>query len=160
MPLSNCEVGGGIAPIPQISGQQIKLGLCSDGYIDDFFEIMRGAFLIHKANHLDPRVMPANLVWHLATEGGAKVLGFQNIGRIAEGWIADVQLIDGVLPTPVDDHNLFEQMLLYRNAGHVRAVWVNGKNLVQNGSVLSADMERLIARTNEEAGRLWQTAID
>jgi len=30
---------------------------------------MRGTFLIHKASHLDPQVMPAGEVWYLATEG-------------------------------------------------------------------------------------------
>lgn len=158
MPLSNCEVGGGIAPIPELATQGATIGLGSDGYIDDFFEIMRGAFLIHKAKHLDPGVMPANLVWYLATEGGAKTLGLENIGKLDIGWAADLQLIDARLPTPLDEHNIFEQLLLYRNADHIRFVMVNGETKVENGKVLNADLELLKAHTREAARRLWEAA--
>ena len=72
MPLSNCEVGGGIAPIPDLLSAGVTVGLGSDGYITDMFEIMRGAFLIHKAYRQDTAAMPANVVWRLATEGGAR----------------------------------------------------------------------------------------
>ena len=95
MPLSNCEVGGGIAPAPDLAAAGVRLGLGSDGYINDFYEVMRGAFLIHKAARQDPRAMPASLVWYLATEGGAHALGLANVGRLAPGWQADLQLIDG-----------------------------------------------------------------
>ena len=34
-----------------------KVGLGTDGYINNFFEVMRGAFLIHKADRKDPQIM-------------------------------------------------------------------------------------------------------
>ena len=37
MPLSNCEVGGGIAPIPELLEQGVAISLGSDGYINDLF---------------------------------------------------------------------------------------------------------------------------
>ncbi|MBI5052837.1 MAG: amidohydrolase family protein, partial [Chloroflexi bacterium] len=107
MPLSNCEVGGGVAPLPDLVAAGVTVSLGSDGYINDFFEVMRGAFLIHKAHRQDPRVMPANLVWQLATEGGARALDLKNVGRLAPGWQADLQLIDSQFPTPVELHNLY-----------------------------------------------------
>jgi cytosine/adenosine deaminase-related metal-dependent hydrolase len=155
MPLSNCEVGGGIAPVPQLVEAGVTVGLGSDGYIDDFFEVMRGAFLIHKAAHLDPRVMPADLVWYLATEGGAKALGFNKVGRIEPGWQADLQLLEIDLPTPIRAHNLYEQLLLYGNAGAVSSVWVAGELKVDQGEVLGADWKGLKARTREAADILW-----
>jgi len=158
MPLSNCEVGGGIAPVPELIQAGVTVGLGSDGYVDDFFEIMRGAFLIHKAKHQDPGVMPANLVWYLATEGGARALGFEKVGRIESGWQADLQLIDADLPTPLQDHNLYDQLLLYRNAGDVKGVLVAGEIKVKNGQVLNADWDALHAKTREAADRLWEMA--
>jgi len=156
MPLSNCEVGGGIAPLPELVAAGVTVGLGSDGYVDDFFEVMRGAFLIHKATHLDPQVMPAALVWYLATEGGARALGLPLVGRLEPGWQADLQLIDiTTLPTPLADHNLYDQLLLYRNAHDVRAVWVAGQLRVQDGAVLGADLPALIAHVHEAAQRLW-----
>ena len=136
MPLSNCEVGGGIAPVPAMLAAGITVGLGSDGYITDMFEVMRGAFLIHKAHQQDPRVMPAHQVWYLATEGGACALGLERVGRLAPGWQADLQLIDSTLPTPVEAWNLYDQLLLYRSRRDVRAVMVAGRWRVREGSVL------------------------
>lgn len=158
MPLSNCEVGGGIAPVPQLVQAGVSLGLGSDGYINDFFEVMRGAFLIHKANHLNPQLMPAPLVWYLATEGGARALGLERVGRLEPGWAADLQLIEADFPTPVAGHNLYDQLLLWRNHTHVRDVMVAGLWRVRAGKVLDADLETMRARVHENAERMWRRA--
>ena len=155
MPLSNCEVGGGIAPVPDLVAAGVTVGLGSDGYITDFFEVMRGAFLIHKAHRQDPRVMPASLVWRLATEGGARALGLEQVGRLAPGWQADLQLIDARFSTPATVGNLYDQLLLYRNHTHVRAVMVAGQVRVREGQVLGADEDALRARVHRAARRLW-----
>jgi cytosine/adenosine deaminase-related metal-dependent hydrolase len=158
MPLSNCEVGGGIAPLPQLTSAGVTVGLGSDGYITDFFEVMRGAFLIHKANHTDPRVMPANLVWHLATFGGAQAMGIDQLGCVKPGWKADFMLVKPTLPTPLSAHNIYEQLLLYCNASHVDTVFAAGKLKKANGMVLDADVETLRARSQQAAERLWKKA--
>jgi 5-methylthioadenosine/S-adenosylhomocysteine deaminase len=158
MPLSNCEVGGGIAPVPQLLDAGVPVGLGSDGYINDFFEVMRGAFLIHKAHQQNPQVMPAHTVWYLATEGGARALGLERVGRLTPGWKADVQVIDADLPTPLAEHNLYDQLLLWRNQRHVRHVWVNGRQLVRGGEVLGADLAAIRAMVEENAQRLWERA--
>ncbi len=155
MPLSNCEVGGGIAPLPELVAAGVTIGLGSDGYITDFFSVMRAAFLIHKASHCDPRVMPANLVWHLATEGGAQALGLEKVGRLEVGWQADCMLIKPELPTPIKPHNLYDQTLLYCSAADVDSVLVAGKVRKQNGLVRGADKEQLRNATQEQANRLW-----
>ncbi len=156
MPLSNCEVGGGIAPIPEQIAAGVTLGLGSDGYINDFFEVMRGAFLIHKASHQNPQVMPAHEVWYLATEGGARAIGLDKVGRLEPGWAADLQLIDATLPTPVAEHNLYDQLVLWRNHTHVRDVMVAGQWRVLKGVVLEADLGAMRARVQANAERMWQ----
>lgn len=158
MPLSNCEVGGGIAPIPELLAAEVTLGLGSDGYINDFFEVMRGAFLIHKANHQNPQVMPAHEIWYLATEGGAQAIGMEKVGRIEVGWAADLQLIDSIFPTPTAEHNLYDQLVLWRNHTHVKDVMVAGRWLVRNGVLMDTDLTALRARVHENAERLWAKA--
>lgn len=159
MPLSNCEVGGGIAPVPELMAAGVTMGLGSDGYINDFYEVMRGAFLIHKAHRRDPRAMPARDVWHLATEGGAQALGWDDVGRLAPGWAADLQVVEADFPTPLAAHNLAEQMLLWGNHTHVRDVMVAGKWRVRNGQVLDADLGALKARVQENARRMWAKTV-
>jgi cytosine/adenosine deaminase-related metal-dependent hydrolase len=155
MPLSNCEVGGGIAPIPELLDAGVTVGLGSDGYINDIYEVMRGAFLIHKARLQDPQAMPADLVLSMATEGGAQALGLDRIGRLEPGWSADLQVVDAAFPTPLSPHNFAEQVVLWRNHSHVRDVMVAGDWRVRGGEVVGADLERLRAHTREQARRLW-----
>jgi cytosine/adenosine deaminase-related metal-dependent hydrolase len=155
MPLSNCEVGGGIAPVPELIEAGVPVGLGSDGYINDFYEVMRAAFLLHKARRLDPGVMPAATVLGLATEGGAGVLGLDRVGRLDVGWSADLQLVDSDLATPVTVHNLVEQLVLWRNHSNVSDVMVAGRWRVRNGELLGADIDQMRARVHEQANRLW-----
>lgn len=155
MPLSNCEVGAGIAPVPELVEAGVTVGLGSDGYVNDFYEVVRATFLIHKAHKQDPRVMPASLVWWLATEGGAQALGLEKVGRLVEGWRADLQLIDTRTPTPTEVHNLYDQLVLWRSHVHVRMVMVAGQVRVRDSVVLGADEEAIIARAHAAARRLW-----
>ncbi len=157
MPLANCEVGGGIAPIPELVAGGTTIGLGSDGYVNDFFEVMRGAFLLHKARLLDPGVMPAAKVFAMATEGGAAALGLDQVGRIEPGWVADLQLVDALFATPVTEDNLLDQFVMWRNHSHVRDVMVAGRWRVRGGEVLDADIDRMRAVTHEQARRLWRS---
>jgi cytosine/adenosine deaminase-related metal-dependent hydrolase len=158
MPLANCEVGGGIAPIPEMLADGVSIGLGSDGYVNDFFEVMRAAALLHKGRLQDPAVMPAATVFGLATRGGATVLGLERVGELRAGWFADLQVIDSDLPTPITAHNLFDQLVLWRNASHVSDVMVNGSWRVRGGEVYGLDRDRVRARVHEQARRLWARA--
>ncbi len=160
MPLSNCEVGAGIAPVPELLAAGVTVGLGSDGYVNDFFEVARGAFLIHKAYKQDPRVMPANVVWRLATEGGAQALGLEKVGRLAPGWQADLQLVETRFPTPTEEHNLYDQLVLWRNHNHVRLVMVAGQVRVREGVVLGADEDAIRERAHAAARKLWKSATN
>lgn len=157
MPLSNCEVGGGIAPVPEMRQAGATVGLGTDGYVANFFASLRGAFLIHKARLLNPAAMPARDVWQMATCDGARALAMDDvIGTLAVGKQADLIAIDLDLPTPVTAHNLLDQLILWRDAVDVHSVMVAGRWLKRDYVVLNADPEALIARTREAASRLWQ----
>ncbi|TLN00229.1 amidohydrolase, partial [bacterium] len=160
IPLSNCEVGGGIAPVPQLLAAGATVGLGSDSYIDNFFEVLRGAFLIHKARQQDPRVMPAGLVWKMATLGGARALNLAQVGCIQPGWQADLQLIDADFPTPAGEWNLYDQLILYRNPGDVRMVMTAGNILLRDGRLAHGDETGLREALHLQANRLWEKARD
>jgi len=155
MPLSNCEVGGGIAPIAELLAKGVTVGLGTDGYVNDMYEVMRGAFWLQKARLLDPSTLPAHDAVFMATEGGAQALGIDNLGRIEPGWIADLQLVNCELPTPLDASTICDQLVLWRSGQHVRDVMVAGEWRVRNGEVLGVDVERARRRVVEEASRLW-----
>jgi len=155
MPLSNCEVGGGFSPAPEMLAAGVPVALGSDGYINNFFEVMRGAFLMHKARLQDPTTMPASTVWKMATEHGAEALGLDNVGRLEAGMAADLITIQLDLPTEPEAHNLRDQALLWRNPAHVRNVMVAGRFLMRDGIIPDVDEAGIRARTREAASTLW-----
>ncbi|MCS6774675.1 MAG: amidohydrolase family protein [Thermoflexales bacterium] len=156
VPLSNCEVGGGIAPVPELRQAGALVGLGTDGYVANFFASLRGAFLIHKARLLDPGAMPAATIWQMATLDGARAIGLDHlIGSIEVGKQADLIAIDLDLPTPITAHNLLDQLILWRDQVDVRHVMVAGRWLKRDYLVLDADPDTLAARTREAARRLW-----
>jgi 5-methylthioadenosine/S-adenosylhomocysteine deaminase len=154
-PLSNCEVGGGFAPVPEMLEAGVNVALGTDGYVNNLFEVMRAAALIPKARLLDPGTMPADAVWTIATRNGARALGFNDLGTLAPGNQADLLLIGADLPTPLAAHNLADQLLLWRNPFDLRGVMCAGKWLLRDGDVVGADEEAVRSRVVKAASRLW-----
>lgn len=156
VPLSNCEVGGGIAPIPELLEKGINVGLGTDGYINNFFETMRAAFLLHKASHENPAIMSAKEVFKIATENGGKALGIKGLGILKKGNPADLITIDTDFMTPLTKKNIFEQVILYCNPKDVKEVYVNGNLLKKDGKLLNIEMRDIKEKVNKEAERLWK----
>jgi cytosine/adenosine deaminase-related metal-dependent hydrolase len=156
-PLSNCEVGGGFAPVPEMLEAGVNVALGTDGYVNNMFEVMRSAALMPKARLLDPGTMPAATAWTMATQNGARALGFTDLGTLRPGQSADFLLIKTDLPTPLTSYNLGDQLLLWRNPCNLRGVMCAGEWLLRDGVVAGADEEAIRARVLEAAARLWQT---
>jgi cytosine/adenosine deaminase-related metal-dependent hydrolase len=156
MPLSNCEVGGGIAPVTEMLDAGMRVGLGTDGYINNFFEVMRGAFLIHKAARQSPQAMPAKTVYNMATHMGAMAMGRDDLGRVQKGMLADIITVRvNDLPTPVNEKNVYDQLVLFRNPGDVVNVFVNGRQLKHEGRLTTLNKEAVRAELCEACGRFW-----
>lgn len=155
MPLSNCEVGGGVAPIPWYLDNGIMVGIGSDGYVNNFFEVMRGAFLIHKAYLQDPQVMPAEAVYRMATSLGADALKRPDLGRLSAGAKADLITIDLDTPTPINEMNVYDQLVLFRNPGNVSEVMIDGKLVKEAHQIRTIDVEKAREEMRAAASRFW-----
>jgi cytosine/adenosine deaminase-related metal-dependent hydrolase len=156
MPLSNCEVGGGVSPISEIIRQGIRPGLGSDGYINDPFEVMRGAFLIHKASERDASVMPAATVFNMATHWGAQSIGLEGVGVIETGELADLIGVRNDLETPMTHQNAATQVVLFRDACDVVFSMVDGTVLMNEGTLLTMEETACREQAAAEAKRLWR----
>lgn len=155
LPLSNCEVGGGFAPVPAMLDKGLKVGLGTDGYINNFFEVMRGAFLLHKANLENPEIMPAETVFNMATSHGAAGMRMEKAGKLEKGSPADIITIKPELPTPLNKENIFTQLVLYCNPENVMNVFVNGRQLKAYGKLIKTSMKNEYEAVKVQAERLW-----
>lgn len=129
------------------------VGLGSDGALLDFFRIMRSAQRQSRAGA--HHQLSAAQIWYLATEGGARALGLQKVGRLAPGWQADLQLIDTNFPTPVNDDNLYDQLLRYGSSTQVQSVLIGGEMRISGGVVLGVDASSVRRHAHNAAKRLW-----
>lgn len=155
MPLSNCEVGGGFAPVTKMLERNMTVGLGTDGYINNFFEVMRAAFLLHKANQQNPQVMPAETVYKMATSEGAKAIGMADTGELKVGNLADIITLDIDTPTPINAHNIYDQIILFSNPQNIKHVICNGKWLKKDGKVLTINRECAKVKLREQTENFW-----
>lgn len=156
MPLSNCEVGGGVAPVGEMLKRGMTVGLGTDGYINNFFEVMRGAFLIHKAYLQDPQAMPAKTVYQMATSMGADALGIKDAGRLQAGCLADIITVSANTPTPINEHNVYDQLILFCNPKDVENVIVDGRWLKRDSKILTLQPDKIKENLRKAAEGFWQ----
>ena len=158
-PGSNLKLASGIVPIGKMLEKGITVGLGTDGASSnnnlDIFEEMRLTALIHKANTLDPLVIPAETAINLLTEGGAKCLGYTDIGKLEAGYKADITLVDreGLHWYPKND--TLSLLAYSANSMDVDTVFVNGKMLLHNKEFTTLDVEKIKAEAERTKNKLF-----
>lgn len=157
-PSSNLKLGSGVAPIPEMLAAGCRVGIGADGApcnnrLDGFAE-MRLAALIQKPR-LGPEVLPAMQVLELATLGGARALGLETeIGSIEVGKCADLIALDLSGPhAQPDEAEIISRIVYSARAADVRHVLVDGKIVVRDGELKTADVGEIGQRANKAARR-------
>ncbi len=107
-PRSNSYLGAGIFPMREFCENGAKIGLGTDSVASclkmDFFEEMRFALAIHRAQEQDAGTVTAKQILELATVGGATMLGLENeIGQLKAGMRADMIVVDITDSLPNED---------------------------------------------------------
>jgi cytosine/adenosine deaminase-related metal-dependent hydrolase len=157
-PSSNMRLGSGIARVKEMLDMGINVGLAVDGSASndssDYLGEMRHALLLQRIRY-GADGLTVQDVFRLATTNGAKLLGFDGIGSIEQGKLADLALFDidrleyaGSLSDPV-------AALLFAGISHQSAYTiVNGHVAVRNGKLTGYDEREIYARANEISARL------
>ena len=93
-PVSNMILGSGFAPVPRMIEEGLNVGIGCDGSASsdtqNYLEQLKASSLVHKANLVDPKTMPAETVIEMATINGARAIGMADkLGSIEVGKLAD-----------------------------------------------------------------------
>jgi cytosine/adenosine deaminase-related metal-dependent hydrolase len=91
----------------------------------------------------------------MATVSGARSIGRNDLGRLEVGAKADIITIELDTPTPINEHNLYDQLILFRNPQNVSNVLVNGKILKKDGILLNIDVEKIKNDLRVVTQKLW-----
>jgi 8-oxoguanine deaminase len=178
-PASNMRLGSGIARIREMLDLGVPVGLGVDGSASndssDMLGEARQAMLLQRVRAgaglsagsglAASSGLSAREALSIASEGGAKILGYEKLGRIQEGWIADLALFDvmrleyaGALSDPV------AALVLCGYDHGADHVVVNGELALESGRLSSpsaragADEETIRANAERSARALLEKA--
>ncbi|MBQ0958265.1 8-oxoguanine deaminase [Ideonella sp. 4Y11] len=166
-PCSNMRLASGIAPVQRMRASGVPVGLGVDGSASNdaahLLNEARQAMLLGRVGRsLDafgcdhgPAEFTARDALDIATRGGARVLGRDDIGHLAPGMSADLALFDtrtlgfagGAVHDPVG------ALLLCASATTAYTV-VNGRVVVREGRLATLELEPLLERHNALARQL------
>lgn len=158
-PGSNLKLASGIAPVPKMRSAGITVGLGTDGASSnnklDMFAEMRLAALIHKAAALDPFAVKADEAMQMGTAEGAKCLGYDDLGALDEGKLADIILIDRSGYHWKPRFNSISLAVYAGNSMDVDTVIVNGQLLMRGKELFTIDTEQLDFETERVTKKLY-----
>lgn len=159
-PISNMKLSSGIAKIPEMLELGVPVGLAVDGSASNdgsnLLEEIRMAYLLHRLN--SSKNAPSGYdILKIATRGGAKVLGRDDIGVLSTGYAADAFLVDTnrieLVGTDKDYKSVLGTVGL---KSPVDYTIVGGQIVVENGKLKTIDEEELVVKANTKFGKFHQ----
>mmetsp|Transcript_26346 Transcript_26346/g.43167 ORF Transcript_26346/g.43167 Transcript_26346/m.43167 type:complete len:520 (+) Transcript_26346:80-1639(+) len=149
-PLSNIRLGSGIAPLIRMWEKGVNVAYGCDGAASNdgqnMLETLKMGTILQNITCADYRKWPTPIKTVLcATQGGARAIHMADkLGMIGVGRLADVVLYNLADMSLLPFGDPIGKLILCRPSDRVvRYVWVNGKMVVKNGSVVGCDMDRL-----------------
>lgn len=157
-PCSNMRLASGMAPIRKMLDQQVPVGLGVDGSASNdaghLLQEARMALLLARVRDENPAALTARQVLEIATRGGARVLGRDDIGILAPGMAADWIAIDIATPAFAGAHQDVVAALLLCQVDRVAYSFINGRKVVDQGQLVTLDLPLLVERHNRIAATL------
>ena len=148
-PWSNLKLGSGIAPTPAMKKAGVNVSLGSDGMSShngaDLFSDMKLAACLPCGAGRDPMAMGAWDALEMATVNGARALGRTDTGVLAEGYLADLILVDFTHPNLTPCHDPAENMVFSARPSNVAMNMARGQVIYENGVFRTIDLDRVRA---------------
>lgn len=151
-PCSNCRLGSGVAPVRAMRDAGVPVGLGVDGSASNDAGQMiaeaRQSMLLQRVA-FGATAMSAREALEIATLGGARVLGRDDIGALAPGMRADIAVWD---VSRVESAGSWDPAaLLLAGPLSVRDLFVEGRQVVHDGHIATLDLEPVLARQRDLA---------
>lgn len=160
-PAPNLYLGSGIPPIPESLLAGVNVALGTDGAASnnstDMLETMKLAALIQKGIHRDASVITADQVIRMATCGGAKATGIEDLsGTLEVGKKADMILFDPRHLKSFPNHDSEATVVYASSEENIDTTIVNGKIVYHKGCFAGGLSEaELIREIAAEAEKLF-----
>lgn len=158
-PGSNALLGNGIAYARRMLELNVNLAIGTDGASccdnQNMYESMRMASYVSHVRGPEWQhwLSPREIV-RAATEGSARALGFDRLGRIEPGYFADIVFLDlnAINWIPVNDP--VNQLVHTEDGSSVDSVMIGGRFVVKERKVVGIDLARLAVQAEAAHERL------
>jgi len=155
-PAANMVLGSGVCRVTDLEAAGVPVGLAVDGSASNdcsnLMQDVRLAFLLQRVSQRSTAFTHLDAL-RMATEGSARCLRRDDIGRIAVGKQADLALFKLDEPR-FSGHGDPLAALVLSGAHRADKVMVAGRWLVENGQLIGVDMPALMAAHQDAARRL------
>jgi len=156
---SNLKLSSGIAPVPKMLKAGVRVSLGTDGAASNndlnILSEMSTAAKVHKAISNDPTALDAKTALLMATRWGADTLGLGDItGSIERGKSADIAIMNLDKPHLAPLYDIYSHIVYSAQASDIETVFVNGRLVIENGRLTTADEEKILSDA-----RKWQKKI-
>jgi 5-methylthioadenosine/S-adenosylhomocysteine deaminase len=132
----------------------VNVGIGTDTYPHNMLDELRLAAYLARTQAGEPRTLNSTDLFYAATIGGARALGRDDIGRLAPGCRADLVLVDLTHPMMRPSHDPVRSLIYAAGDRAVRAVFVDGQKVVEDGRVLTMDYPAAAAALQEAQARV------
>lgn len=166
-PVSNMKLASGIARVREMLDAGIAVSIGTDGEKEnnnfDMFEEMKVASLLGKLRYDEVAPLDSWEVLRMGTITGARAVGLDHeIGSLEPGKRADIIAVRTDIPrmTPVFADgpwfNLHHNLVHAVRGGDVAMTMVDGEILVEDGKLLTGDLDAIIAEIHRLAPGLFE----
>ncbi len=132
----------------------VTMGIGTDCAPHNLLEEMGRAAVLARIAAEDITTLGTADVFHAATAGGAKALQRDDIGRLAPGAKADLVLVDVTHPLMRPARDPLRSLIYTAAERAVREVYVDGRQVVADGRVLTLDRADALGRMDEAQKRM------
>jgi len=136
----------------------VNMGLGTDTTPHNLVEEMRKAAVLARIAARDVATVTTSDLLYAATAGGAKALMRDDLGRIAIDKRADLVLVDLALPQMIPVRDPLRSFVYHAADRAVRDVFVDGRQVVAEGKVLTLDQADAAHRVYRAQQRMLEAA--
>ena len=156
-PESNANNGVGRLDPQAVQTAGCAVGLGTDGMSGNMLRSLRVAFLLHRHARLDPSAgfdsMPG--LFETNTRLARRFFDEPQLGRLEVGAPADLAVLDGSPPTPLQASNVFGHLIYGLAEARVRHTIARGRLLMRDFEVLSLDAREVAHKARAAAPAVW-----
>lgn len=157
-PISNLKLASGICNVPKLIEKGINVALGTDSVASNnslnFIEEMKFYGLVHKAGFKDPKLTTPYETIYAATRAGALGQGREDTGVLAEGYKADLIVLDISEPNMHPVHDMKTNIVYSASGSDVVLTMIDGKVVYKDGEFPTIDIEKVKHETGKSVERI------